>query len=120
MKRTTIFKGAIIVLLTVCLGTASIGIGWARQAATLPRSDDSPWLKGMAAAAGAIGSVFYIPFKVGLLCPGAALVAGGSMAVTAGDRPTAERLLRIGCTGTFFITPEMVRGQEEFQGSGAR
>jgi len=120
MKRTTISRVAIIVLLTSCLAMASIETGWAQHAAAPPRSDDSPWLRGMAAAAGAIGSLFYIPFKAGLICPGAALVAGGSMAVTGGDRARAERLLYIGCTGTLFITPEMVRGQEEFQGSGAR
>ena len=32
----------------------------------------------------------------------------------------ADYLLRAGCTGTYFISPGMVRGQEEFQGSGAR
>jgi hypothetical protein len=74
----------------------------------------------MAAVAGAIGSFFYIPFKVGAMCPGMALASGASLAVTGGDKATAEYLLRVGCTGTYFITPQMVRGQEEFQGAGAR
>jgi len=120
MKRTTISRVAIIILLALCLAMAGVETGWAQQPAAPPHSDDSPWFRGMATVAGAVGSIFYIPFKVGLICPGAALVAGGSMAVTGGDREMAEHLLRIGCTGTFLITPEMVRGQEEFQGSGAR
>jgi hypothetical protein len=74
----------------------------------------------MAALAGAIGSFFYIPFEVGAICPGMALASGASLAVTGGNKDTAEYLLRVGCTGTYFITPGMVRGQEEFQGSGAR
>jgi hypothetical protein len=74
----------------------------------------------MAALAGAMGSFFYIPFKVGAMCPGMALASGASLAVTGGNKDTAEHLLRVGCTGTYFITPGMVRGQEEFQGSGAR
>jgi hypothetical protein len=120
MKRTTISRVAIIVLLALFLAMASVETGWAQQPAASPPSEGLPWLRGMAIVAGAVGSIFYIPFKVGLICPGAALVAGGNMAVTGGSRDMAERLLRIGCTGTFLITPEMVRGQEEFQGSGAR
>jgi len=118
MKRMTCSRVAIIALLAFCLAMTSLETGWAQQPAASPYSLGSPWLGGMATVAGVIGSVFYIPFKVGLICPGSALVAGGSMAVTGGDR--AKRLLQIGCTGTFLITPEMVRGQEEFQGSGAR
>ena len=120
MKRTTISRVAIIVLLALFLAMASVETGWAQQPAASPPPEGVPWLRGMAIVAGAVGSIFYIPFKVGLICPGAALVAGGNMAATGGSRDMAERLLRIGCTGTFLITPEMVRGQEEFQGSGAR
>lgn len=117
---------------------AGAELGWAQQAnppgagpMTVPAAgpipastpapaDDSRGLTAMAAAAGTIGSVFYIPFKLAVICPGMALASGVSLAFTGGDTETAEHLVRIGCTGTYFITPGMVRGQEEFQGSGAR
>jgi hypothetical protein len=108
-------------LLVLLVGVAAAGPGWAEQAAPPPATaNDSPGLRAMAAVAGAIGSFFYIPFKVGAMCPGMALASGASLAVTGGDKATAEYLLRVGCTGTYFITPQMVRGQEEFQGAGAR
>jgi hypothetical protein len=112
------------VLLGVASAPVAAGTGWAEQplspAAPLDRPDDSPALTAMAAVAGAIGSFFYIPFKAGAICPGMALASGASLAARRGDRGTAEYLLRVGCTGTYLITPGMVRGQEEFQGSGAR
>ena len=118
----------VVVLLAVILGLVPVSIGWAQQAippapsaAPVPAAaDDSPGLTAMAAMAGAVGSFFYIPFKVGAICPALALASGGSLVVTAGDTATAGYLLRAGCAGTYFITPGMVRGQEEFQGSGAR
>ena len=101
---------------------------WAQQAAPpAPASgaapapaSDSSGLDAMAAVAGAIGSLFYIPFKAAVMCPGMALASGASLAVTRSNKDTAEYLLRVGCTGTYFITPGMVRGQEEFQEAGAR
>lgn len=108
-------------LLMFLVGVAAAEPGWAEQAAPPPAAaNDSPGLEAMAAVAGAIGSFFYIPFKLGAICPGMALASGVSLVVTGGSRPTAEYLLRVGCTGTLFITPQMVRGQEEFQGAGAR
>ncbi len=74
----------------------------------------------LATAAAVVGSFFYIPFKLGIICPGMALASGASLAVTGGEKPTAEYLLRVGCTGTYIITPGMVRGQEEFHGAGER
>lgn len=108
-------------LMAFLVGMGATGIGWAQQATPpAPQADDSPGLTAMAAVAGTLGSFFYVPFKVGAICPGMALASGASLAVTGGDTTKAERLLRIGCTGTFLITPGMVRGQEGFQGSGAR
>ncbi len=114
-------------VLALLIGVAATGIAWAQQAApsappagaaASPTNDSV--LTAMAATAGAIGSFFYIPFKVGIMCPGMALASGGSLAVTGGNKATAEYLLRVGCTGTYFITPAMVRGQEEFHGAGER
>jgi hypothetical protein len=115
-------------VLAFAVGVAAAGTAWAQQTvasapppgATPPPASDSPGLTAMAALAGAIGSFFYIPFKVGAICPGMALASGASLAVTGGNKDTAAYLLRAGCTGTYFITPGMVRGQEAFQGSGAR
>ena len=115
---------AVLVIGGVILG--STRPAWAQQAippAAAPApalADDSPGLTAMAAVAGVVGSFFYIPFKVGAICPALALASGGSLVVTGGDTATAGYLLRAGCAGTYFITPGMVRGQEEFQGSGAR
>ena len=124
----------VVVLLAVVLGLVPVSIGWAQQAippsagpaagpaplaAPVP-ADDSPGLTAMAAVAGVVGSFFYIPFKVGAICPALALASGGSLVVTGGDTATAGYLLRAGCAGTYFITPGMVRGQEEFQASGTR
>ena len=114
----------VVVLLGVILGLVPVSIGWAQQAIppapSAAPADDSPGLTAMAAVAGVAGSFFYIPFKVGAICPALALASGGSLVVTGGDTATAGYLLRAGCAGTYFITPGMVRGQEEFQGSGAR
>lgn len=106
-------------LLAVLGGLSVAGAGWAQPAAPA-RADESPARTAMAAAAGAIGTFFYLPFKVGAICPGMVLASGASLAVTGGDRDTAASLLRIGCTGTYLIRPGMLRGQEEFRGSGAR
>lgn len=122
MWTTRASRVAIVVLLGVACGlAAALDTAWA-EAATGPaaQADDSPGLTAMAAVAGTIGSGFYIPFKVGAICPGMALASGASLAVTGGDTATAGYLLRAGCAGTYFITPGMVRGQEEFRGSGTR
>jgi hypothetical protein len=50
-----------------------------------------------------------------------ALAGGVTYAATLGKaKEDAEYLARVGCTGTYLITPGMVQGKEEFQGSGAR
>jgi len=114
-------------LLALVIGMAAAGAAWAQPETppALPAVAEPPpahdtALTVMAAVAGAIGTFFYIPFKVGLMCPGMALASGASLAVTGGDRATAEYLLRVGCTGTYLITPAMVRGQQEFHEAGER
>ncbi len=115
-------RGSLAILLVMGVLLAVTGNSWGQQetprAAASP--DDSPGLTAMAAVAGVVGSVFYIPFKLGAICPALALASGGSLVATGGDTATAGYLLRAGCAGTYFITPGMVRGQEEFQGSGTR
>lgn len=128
MRCKGMLRVVAIAVLTVGVGMAATEPGWAQQApqpalasgARQVSANDSPGLTAMAAVAGAIGSFLYIPFKAGAICPGMALASGVSLAATGGNRATADSLLRAGCEGTYFITPGMVRGQEEFQGSGAR
>ncbi len=115
-------RGPLAILLVTGIVLAATGNGWGQQETSRApaKPDDSPGLTAMAAVAGAIGSFLYVPFKAGAICPGMALASGVSLATTGGNRATADSLLRAGCEGTYFITPGMVRGQEEFQGSGAR
>ena len=114
-------------VLVLVVGVAAAGTTWAQQppppatsGGPPPVSANESVLTSTAAVAGAIGSFFYIPFKVGVMCPGMALASGASLAVTGGDKETAAYLLRVGCTGTYLITPGMVRGQEEFHEAGER
>lgn len=111
-----------IALLILASGLLATGRTWAQPVPPPGPSpaDDSPALTAMAAAAAAVGSLFYVPFKAAAICPGMALASGASLAVTRGERATAEYLLRVGCSGTYFITPGMVRGQEDFRESGTR
>jgi hypothetical protein len=50
-----------------------------------------------------------------VMCPVGALAAGATYAVTGGEKETADYLLRLGCTGTYLISPGMVQGQEAFR-----
>ena len=114
-------RAAVIIFLVWMIGVSAAGTAWAQPA--VPEEPASRTeLSGtqiLADLAAGVGSFFYIPFKAAVICPGMALASGASLAVTKGDRDTAEYLLRVGCTGTYFITPEMVRGQQEFKGSGS-
>ena len=116
----------VIALFVVGVGAATTESGWAQQAPppapppSSPPAEDRPGAQALATAAAVVGSLFYAPFKAVVICPGMALASGASLAVTGGDKTTAESLLRVGCSGTYLITPDMVRGQEEFQGSGSR
>lgn len=127
MRYQETLRVMMVGMLVLVVGVAVAGSAWAQQTApwTIPAEAAPPpasdsVLTGMAAVAGAIGSFFYIPFKVGIMCPGMALASGASLAFTSGNKQTAEYLLRVGCTGTYFITPAMVRGQEEFHEAGER
>jgi hypothetical protein len=118
----------VVILLGAILGLAPVSTGWAQQAVPPPDlwppptvAEDSPGRTVLAAVGAVFGSIVYIPFKALGICPGMALASGVHYAVTVGKEPaTDEYLLRAGCTGTYLITPGMVQGQEEFQGSGTR
>jgi hypothetical protein len=120
MRASQTVRAAVIVFMIWMIGVDAAGTAWAQSA--VPEEPASrtevSGTQILAALAATVGSLFYIPFKAVAICPGMALASGASLAVTKGDRDTAEYLLRVGCTGTYFITPGMIRGQEEFQGSG--
>ncbi len=122
MKRNRRRPGSMIALLALAIALLGFDGAWAQ---TAPPSEPSATTgvsatEVMAKGAAAVGTFFYAPFKALAICPGMALASGASLAFSHGDRSTAEYLLRVGCTGTYLITPEMVRGQQEFQGSGER
>jgi hypothetical protein len=73
--------------------------------------------QGLAVAGALTGTAVYAPFKAVVLCPVMAVAAGVTQ-VLPFARSTSGYLLRVGCKGTYLISPEMVRGREEFQGGG--
>lgn len=75
-------------------------------------STDRTVVAGIGAVA---GSIIYAPFKAVIMCPAGALAAGVSYVATRGEGETPNYLLRLGCTGTYFISPAMVQGREAFR-----
>jgi len=68
------------------------------------------------AGVGAVaGSVVYVPFKAIVMCPVGAVASGVTYVATGGKPDPADHVLRVGCTGTYFITPAMVQGTEPFR-----
>ena len=104
------------------LGTAAVVLAgpaasWAQGAAPADGRQPGPTGRTVAAGIGAVvGTVVYAPFKALVICPVGALAAGATYAVTGGEKDTADYLLRLGCTGTYLISPSMVQGQEAFRG----
>jgi len=110
-----------ILLVLPALLLAPVSPARAEEAATPPPGGDSTGRTIVAGVGSVLGSVVYAPFKALVLCPGMALAGGVTYAATLGKaKEDAEYLARVGCTGTYLITPGMVQGKEEFQGSGAR
>ena len=107
------------VLLLVLVGTVvcASGTSWAQGASPTDAELSSP-SSGSTVLAGTgavLGSIFFVPFKALIMCPVGAVAAGGTYAVTGGETETANYLLRLGCTGTYFISPAMIQGQEAFR-----
>ena len=104
---------SMVTLLVLGVLAGGPGIGWAQSEAPAGELSARQVVVGIGAA---IGSVFYVPFKALAICPGMALASG--VAYVNGNRLTADHWLRVGCTGTYLVTPEMIRGQESFLGGG--
>jgi hypothetical protein len=103
------------------LGTTAVVLAgptasWAQGAASAEGGKPGPTGRTVAAGIGAVvGTAVFAPFKAAVMCPVGALAAGATYAVTGGEKETADYLLRLGCTGTYFISPAMVQGQEAFR-----
>jgi len=72
----------------------------------------SPIVAGVGAV---LGSVVHAPFKGLIMCPLSAVASGVTYAATMGGTDTSAYLLRLGCTGTYLISPAMVQGHEAFR-----
>ncbi len=109
--------GWLAALGTTAVVLAGPAASWAQGAAPADGGQPGPTGRTVTAGIGAvIGTVVYAPFKALVMCPVGALAAGTTYAVTGGEKETADYLLRLGCTGTYLISPSMVRGQEAFRG----
>ena len=106
------------------LGLAVLGIGMAGPVTGMAQSSP-PEAAGHADASGrafvagvgaVIGTIVYAPFKALVLCPLSAVGSGATYAATAGrEADAADYVLRVGCTGTYVVSPDMVQGREPFR-----
>lgn len=114
--------GKAAAMLLCLVGVAGIaprpsGAQSAPPADAAPRSASSGGsiLAGVGAVA---GTIVYAPFKALVLCPVSAVAAGATYAVTMGSTETPDFLLRLGCTGTYVVSPTMVQGEAAFRQYG--
>lgn len=104
-------------VLLVGVAVSAAATSWAQEAppseaVTKTIYSGSPIVAGVGAV---VGSVVYAPFKALIMCPVSAVASGVTYAATRGGTDTSEYLLRLGCTGTYLISPAMVRGHEAFR-----
>jgi hypothetical protein len=109
--------GRILVMTIAVLALVGPVASWAQETTpAVANSESGPSGRTILAGVGAVfGSAFYAPFKGLILCPAMGLAAGATYAATGGGKETPEYLLRVGCTGTYVISPRMVQGQEAFR-----
>ncbi len=91
--------------------------GWAQEAPPSEAATRTIY-SGSSVVAGVgsvLGSLVYAPFKALVLCPVGAVASGVTYAATGGGTETSGYVLRLGCTGTYLITPSMVQGHEAFR-----
>lgn len=107
----------VLLLMLVGAAVCASGTSWAQGASpTDAATQSSPSGPTILAGVGAVlGSLVYAPFKAFIMCPVSAVASGVTYAATRGGTDTAEYVLRLGCTGTYFISPSMVQGQEAFR-----
>ena len=114
-RQTRIRMVSLVFLVGVAVSAAATS--WAQEAppseaVTKTIYSGSPIVAGVGAV---VGSVVYAPFKALIMCPVSAVASGVTYAATRGGTDTSEYLLRLGCTGTYLISPAMVQGHEAFR-----
>ena len=117
MKRRQTRIRMVSLLFLVGVAVSAAATSWAQEAppseaVTKTIYSGSPIVAGVGAV---VGSVVYAPFKALIMCPVSAVASGVTYAATRGGTDTSEYLLRLGCTGTYLISPAMVRGHEAFR-----
>ncbi len=117
MKRRHTRIRMVSLLFLVGVAVSAAATSWAQEAAPSEAVTKTIYSgSGVVAGVGAVaGSVVYAPFKALIMCPVSAVASGVTYAATWGGTDTSDYLLRLGCTGTYFISPSMVQGQETFR-----
>ena len=117
MKRRHTRIGVLGLTIVVGVAVLAVATSWAQEAppseaATRTIYSGSSVVAGVGAV---LGTVVYAPFKALVLCPVGAVASGVTYAATGGETETAGYVLRLGCTGTYLVTPAMVQGHEAFR-----
>ena len=117
MKRQHARIGRLRLIVLVGVAVFSGATSWAQDAppsesATKTIYSGSSVVAGVGAV---LGSVVFAPFKALIMCPVSAVASGVTYAATGGGTDTSDYLLRLGCTGTYLISPAMVQGHESFR-----
>lgn len=116
-QRARIGMLGLIWIVLVGVSVSASATSWAQEAppsepATKTIYSGSSVVAGVGAV---LGSVVFAPFKALIMCPVSAVAAGVTYAATKGGTDTSDYLLRLGCTGTYLVSPAMVQGHESFR-----
>ncbi len=117
MRARKLARGWLLAVVIASMGAGGPLAVWAQDQAATPTDSPDDWGRTVLAdVASAIGTLIYAPVKGLILCPAVGLVAGGATYIaTQGKTDTPKDLLRLGCTGSYVVTPSMIRGQESFR-----
>ncbi len=117
MKRRQTRIGLLGLVLVIGVAMGAAATSWAQEAPPSAEMTKTIYAGShIVAGVGAVaGSVVYAPFKALIMCPASAVAAGVTYAATRGGTDTSGYLLRLGCTGTYVISPAMVQGHEAFR-----
>jgi hypothetical protein len=117
MKRTGM-RVCGLLLAFLLVGGVLPGCGWAQAAPATTGAGSTDVSDALAGAGAVLGTIVFLPFKALLICPGMTLAAGVSSAANGGWGERSESLLRVGCGGSYAVSPGMIQGQQSFQGAG--
>lgn len=111
--------GAGMMLIAAVLTMVVPATAWSQDATPGGAGSGTFGPRDAVAVLGAVaGSLVYFPFKVLLMCPGMGVASVATYMATNGNPQPAEHLARVGCTGSYWVTPGMIQGREEFLASG--